>query len=283
MTSTSPAASRTHLITGSTDGLGRVVAERLAAPGTHVLVHGRDRARGEAVVRAVEAAGGTARFYQADFASLHAVRAFAQAIFRDHRRIDLLINNVGIGFGPPRQARQLSADGHELRFAVNYLAPVLLTHLVCPLLEAAAPARIVNVASIGQRDIDFDDPMLATHYTGERAYRQSKLAMIMWTIDLADALKPRGVTVNSLHPATFMETHMVREAGARPMSAVEEGVQAVIQLATSKTLEGRTGTYFDGLEVSRPLPQAFDAKARRRLADLTDRLIGAPVYEPPAR
>jgi NAD(P)-dependent dehydrogenase (short-subunit alcohol dehydrogenase family) len=274
----SDAAQQTVLVTGSTDGLGRAVVERLASPRARILVHGRDAARGDAVVRRIQALGGTARFYQADFGSLEQVRKCAETIGRDYERINLLINNVGIGFGPPRQARQLSADGHELRFAVNYLAPVLLTHILLPRVEAAAPARIVNVASIGQRDIDFSDPMLANHYTGERAYRQSKLAMIMWTMDLAEMLKDRGVTVNSLHPATFMDTRMVHEAGARPMSTVEEGVKAVMHLAVSKDVDGRTGEYYDGLKLSRPLPQAFDPTARRKLAELTDRLIGTAAY-----
>jgi NAD(P)-dependent dehydrogenase (short-subunit alcohol dehydrogenase family) len=161
------------LVTGSTDGLGRLVAERLGATGANVLLHGRDRARGEQVRKSVEAVGGAATFYQADFGSLVEVHRLAESIRRDHDRLKLLVNNAGIGFGPRGQTRETSADGHELRFAVNYLAPVLLTNLLLPLLEAAVPARIVNVASAGQQEIDFRDPMLVRGYTGQRAYRQS--------------------------------------------------------------------------------------------------------------
>jgi NAD(P)-dependent dehydrogenase (short-subunit alcohol dehydrogenase family) len=265
---------QTVLVTGSTDGLGRKVAERLGMTGAHVLLHGRDRSRGEQVRKAVESAGGAATFHQADFSSLAEVHRLAEAIRGEHDRIKLLINNAGIGFGPRGQPRQTSADGHELRLAVNYLAPVLLTNLLLPPIEAAAPARIVNVASAGQREIDFGDPMLTRGYTGQRAYRQSKLALIMWTLDLAEELKSRGITVNSLHPATFMDTHMVHESGISPASSVDAGADAVMQLALSPDLEGWTGLYFDGLERARPEPQAFDREARRLLAELTERLIG---------
>jgi NAD(P)-dependent dehydrogenase (short-subunit alcohol dehydrogenase family) len=265
----------TVLVTGATDGLGRVVAERLGATGATVLLHGRNRARGEQVLGTVEAAGGRATFYQADFGSLAEVHRLADAIRRDYDRLKLLINNAGIGFGPRGQARETSTDGHELRFAVNYLAPVLLTNLLLPLLEADVPARIVNVASAGQQELDFNDPMLTRGYTGQRAYRQSKLAMIMWTLDLAEELKTRGITVNTLHPATFMDTHMVHESGISPTSSVKEGADAVMHLALSRDLEGWSGLYFNGLERARPEPQAFDREARRLLAELTERLIGA--------
>jgi NAD(P)-dependent dehydrogenase (short-subunit alcohol dehydrogenase family) len=268
---------QTLLVTGATDGLGRLVAERLGATGANVLLHGRDRARGEQVRKAVEAVGGAAIFYQADFGSLAGVHRLAEAVRRDHDRLKLLINNAGIGFGPRGDPRQTSADGHELRLAVNYLAPVLLTNLLLPLLEAAVPARIVNVASAGQQEIDFRDPMLTRGYTGQRAYRQSKLALIMWTLDLAEELKTRGITVNALHPATFMDTHMVHESGISPASSVEEGADAVMHLALSRELEGWTGLYFNGFERARPDPQAFDREARRQLAELTERLIGTAV------
>jgi NAD(P)-dependent dehydrogenase (short-subunit alcohol dehydrogenase family) len=265
---------QTVLVTGATSGLGRAVAERLGARGARVLLHGRDRARGDQVRKAVEATGGMATYYQADFGSLAEVRRLAEAVRRDHDRLEVLINNAGIGFGPPGQPRQTSADGHELRFAVNYLAPVLLTNLLLPALEAARPARMVNVASAGQQPIDFSDPMLTRGYSGVRSYRQSKLALIMWTLDLAEELKPRGVTVNCLHPATFMDTHMVQETGRAPASSVDEGAGAVMHLAVSEEVEGRTGLYYDGLEPSRPHPQALDRDARRRLAALTEQLIG---------
>jgi NAD(P)-dependent dehydrogenase (short-subunit alcohol dehydrogenase family) len=263
---------KTALVTGSTDGVGRVVAERLAAMGARVLVHGRDRARGEAVVAAIEKGGGTAEFLAADLASLAEVRRLAEAVRQTTDRLDILINNAGIGTAGA--GRQVSADGHELRFAVNYLAGFLLTHLLLPLLKKSAPARIVNVSSAGQQAIDFGDVMLTRGYSGSRAYCQSKLAQILFTIDLAPELGGSGVIVNALHPATYMNTAMVRRAGVTPMSTVEQGAEAILSLAAGPALEGRSGLYFNGLREARADSQAYDAAARRRLRALSLELTG---------
>ena len=207
---------KTALVTGSTDGVGRVVAKRLGEDGWRVLVHGRDRGRGERVVAEIKDAGGTADFLIADLSSLAEVRRLAGAVQQATPRLDLLINNAGIGSGGPQGTRQTSADGYELRFAVNYLAGFLLTHLLLPLVSTSTPARIVNVSSLGQQAIDFADVMLTRGYSGSRAYCQSKLAQIMFTIDLARELDGSGITVNALHPATYMNTTMVRQSGVTP-------------------------------------------------------------------
>ncbi|HLN08289.1 MAG TPA: SDR family NAD(P)-dependent oxidoreductase [Xanthobacteraceae bacterium] len=265
---------KTVLITGSTDGVGRLVARRLGAAGAIVLLHGRDRARGEAVAAEIAAGrAGAATFYQADLSSLDAVRELAAAIRRDRPRLDLLINNAGIGSASGGRQRRTSADGYELRFAVNYLAGFLLTQLLLPLLVASAPARIVNVASAGQYPIDFDDPMLTTSYDGTRAYAQSKLAQIMFTIDLARELEGSGVTVNALHPATYMDTTMVRASGVTPASTVDEGADAILNLALSPALEGQSGLYFDRQRRSRANAQAYDDGARDRLRKLSLELL----------
>jgi NAD(P)-dependent dehydrogenase (short-subunit alcohol dehydrogenase family) len=266
---------KTILVTGSTDGVGRRVAERLAADGATVLVHGRDRARGEALVARLNKAGsGAARFYQADFASLDGVRRLAAAVTRDHERLDVLINNAGLGSGPVGHGRATSAEGHELRFQVNYLAGVLLTRLLLPLLEASAPARIVNVASLGQSPIDFDDVMLERPYDGRRAYTQSKLAQIMFTFDLAEELQGSGVTVTALHPATFMDTTMVRQNGVTPISTVDQGADAILNLAVGAATAGKTGVFYNGLSAAEANPQAYDRAARARLKALSEKLVG---------
>jgi NAD(P)-dependent dehydrogenase (short-subunit alcohol dehydrogenase family) len=262
---------KTALITGSTDGVGRMVAERLGQDGWRVLVHGRDRGRGEQVVASINAGGGAAEFLQADFSALAEVRRLADAVQRTTRRLNLLINNAGIGSGGPHGTRQTSADGHELRFAVNYLAGFLLTDLLLPLLSA--PARIVNVSSLGQQALDFTDVMLTREYSGIRAYRQSKLAQILFTIDLAAELEGSGITVNALHPATFMNTKMVRDFGT-PRSTVEEGALAILKLASSAEVEGRSGLYFNGQEEARADAQAYDPQARQRLKRLSFELTG---------
>jgi NAD(P)-dependent dehydrogenase (short-subunit alcohol dehydrogenase family) len=264
---------KTALVTGSTDGVGRMVAERLGQDGWRVLVHGRDRGRGEQVVASINAGRGSAEFLQADISAFAEVRRLADAVQRTTKRLDLLINNAGIGSGGPQGTRQTSADGHELRFAVNYLTGFLLTDLLLPLLKASAPARIVNVSSLGQQALDFGDVMLTREYSGIRAYRQSKLAQILFTIDLAKELEGKDITVNALHPATFMDTKMVRDFGT-PRSTVEEGALAILKLATSAGVEGRSGLYFNGQEEARADAQAYDPEARQRLKRLSLELTG---------
>jgi NAD(P)-dependent dehydrogenase (short-subunit alcohol dehydrogenase family) len=192
------------------------------------------------------------------------VRRLAGAVQATVGRFDILVNNAGIGTAGPRQT---SAEGFELRFTVNYLAGFL------PLIKNSAPARIVNVSSAGQQPIDFDDVML-TGYSGARAYCQSKLAQIMFTIDLGFSLKGTGVTVSCLHPATYMDTSMVRRAGVRPLSTVEEGARAILNLATSPAVEGQTGLYFNGLRAAKAQAQAYDSDARRNLQALSLALTG---------
>jgi NAD(P)-dependent dehydrogenase (short-subunit alcohol dehydrogenase family) len=269
---------KTVLITGSTDGVGRYVAAKLAAAGAHVLIHGRDEARAKTLIDEIGREGhGNATFYQADLSSLAGVRKLAETVIAGHKRLDVFISNAGIGSTSPRSERQLSADGHELRFAVNYLSGFLLARLLLPLLKASAPSRIVNVASLGQHPLDFDDVMLTKGYTGTRAYAQSKLAQIMFTVDLAQELDGSGVTVNALHPATYMNTTMVREGGITPISTVEQGGDAILHLAEGDDMTGKTGLFFNGMQLSKANAQAYDAPARQRLRTLSRQLTGLPA------
>jgi NAD(P)-dependent dehydrogenase (short-subunit alcohol dehydrogenase family) len=266
---------KTILITGSTDGVGRYVARQLAARGAKVLIHGRDSARAMALIDEIERAGHPAPgFYYADLSSLAAVRGLASAVLAQHKRLDVFISNAGIGSQNDGPGRQTSADGYELRFAVNYLSGFLLAHLLLPLIKAAAPSRIVNVASLGQHPIDFDDLMITKGYNGSRAYAQSKLSQIMFTIDLAEELKGFGVTVNSLHPATYMNTTMVRAGGITPISTVEQGGAAILHLATGDDVAGKSGLFFNGMNEAKANPQAYDAAARQRLRALSLELTG---------
>ena len=277
---TAPDSSRkTVLITGSTDGVGRLVAGSLAAAGARVLLHGRSAEKGERVLRELRAATGSDKleYYNADLSSLDQVRDLAKAVSGGYERLDILINNAGIGFGRDRTQREISGDGHELRFAVNYLSGFLLTGLLLPVLIRSAPARIVNVASAGQHAIDFDDVMLERGYEGTRAYRQSKLAQVMFTFDLAEELKGTGVTVTCLHPGTFMNTNMVAESGITPVTPVEDGAEAILRLAVAPELEGQTGLYFNGKQPARADAQAYDAEARRRLRALSLGLTKLPL------
>jgi NAD(P)-dependent dehydrogenase (short-subunit alcohol dehydrogenase family) len=261
---------RVVLVTGSTGGLGREVARRLAAGGDHVIVHGRDLERGSALVAQIEEQGsGSARFYTSDLGSFDEVRALARAIRRDYDRIDVLVNNAGIWLQGPRS---VSDDGHELHFQVNYLSGFLLTRELLPLLGQSAPARIVNVSSMAQRPIDFDDVMLDDGYSDGRAYAQSKLAQVMFTFDLAAELDGTGVTANALHPATMMDTDMVLERGAQARASVQDGAEAVVHLVNGTDLG--SGGYFNQTTPARANDQAYDQAARARLRELSERLTG---------
>ena len=279
------------LLTGATDGMGRALAADLARAGATVLVHGRDAGRiastavevAEAVAAGSAAAGTSSsaaghgsrpavRTYQADFASLAEVRALAERVIAAEPRLDVLVNNAGIGITQPGDgARQESADGTELRFAVNYLAGYALSRLLLPLLVASAPSRIVNVASIGQQAIDFGDIQLTEGYDGMRAYRQSKLAQVMNAFDLAAELSGTGVTVNALHPATFMPTKV---SPAPPASTIAQGVAATFRLIAAPAEHTGTGRFFNGLEEARANDQAYDAAARGRLREISRQLTG---------
>ncbi|HEX9342263.1 MAG TPA: SDR family NAD(P)-dependent oxidoreductase [Actinomycetota bacterium] len=293
---------QTILVTGATDGLGRALAAELARRGATVLAHGRSRERLDETVAELEAASGgdgRVRGYLADLASLEEVAGLAAQVAKAEPRLDVLVSNAGIGSNVPGGEQRLeSRDGIELRFAVNYLAGYVLTRQLLPLLQdsvdpsggpAAAmesarassgrgtvppepprPARIVNVSSIGQAPIDFDDVQLTRAYSGYRAYCQSKLAQILDTITLAEQLDGSGVTVNALHPATFMATKIV----ASPISEVAEGVEATLRLATGPALDGVSGRFFDGQREARANQQAYDPAARQRLAEVSEQLTG---------
>lgn len=271
---------RVVLVTGSTSGLGEELALRLGRTGAHVIVHGRNVERGNAVVAAIEAEGsGSARFYRADFASFDQVREFAETIMRDYDRLDVLINNAGIlgtfdQTREPSRERRLSADGHEVHFQVNYLSHVLLTRMLLPMIVESVPSRIVNVSSglsTMRVTIDFDNVMLEEGYNSMRAYNQSKLAQIFFTFDLAEELEGTGVIVSALHPETMMDTPLARLVGD-PRATVDEGADAVMNLVETPELE--SGQYFMVQTPTRANPQAYDEAARTMLRELSQELTG---------
>ena len=270
---TSAMTGTTVLLTGATDGLGRALAADLAGRGATVALHGRDEERGRAPLDEVARASGSDRlsWYRADLSSLTEVRGLAEAVARDHDRLDVLVSNAGIGTDVPGGgARQESADGIELRFAVNYLAGFALTHLLWPQLAAAPAARVVSVSSAGQAPIDFDDVMLERSYSGGQAYCQSKLAQIMMTFDLAGGGGgDPSVVATALHPSTYMPTKIVRS----PTSTVAQGVRATSRLVWELPPEQVDGRYFNVERVARADAQAYDPAARRRLRQLSEELV----------
>jgi NAD(P)-dependent dehydrogenase (short-subunit alcohol dehydrogenase family) len=239
------------LVTGATDGLGRAVAAELAGRGAGIVVHGRSRERAEAVAEEIGAAG----VLVADFARLADVRRMAA----EAPEVDVLVNNAGVMVSE----RRLTEDGNELTFQVNHLAGFRLA-------LDLRPPRIVNVASLGQRPIDFDDLTLERGYEGYDAYARSKLAQILFTFELAE--RHPGVTVNALHPATMMDTKMVRENLGSVRSTIAEGVEATVRVVE---LEGVSGRYFDRTQEASAHPQAYDPDARRRLWEVSESLTAA--------
>ncbi|MEH6635442.1 MAG: SDR family NAD(P)-dependent oxidoreductase [Halioglobus sp.] len=264
---------RIVLITGSTSGLGREVARTLADAGDHVIIHGRSSERGESLVKELNAQRpGAARFYQADFGSLADVRLLATEITKDYPRLDVLINNAGIALiNDP--VRRISQDGYELHFQVNYLSGFLLTDLLLPLLEKGKSARIINVASGSADPLDFDNLMLERDYSPWRAYGQSKLAQVMYTVDLSNKLRARKITVNSLHPATFMDTSMVLSLGVKPESSVMDGRDAVLHLVNDENVGN--GEFYDGLKLSKTHAQAYNEAVRAQLWSVSEKLVNA--------
>lgn len=268
----------TVLITGATDGLGKAAARWFAGKGAAVRLHGRNEDKGKQVLQEIKDATGNAdlKYYNGDFSSLDSVSQVAEEMLAGEDHIDILINNAGIGGGPKSgSARNTSEDGFEQIWAVNYLAQVLFTRKLLPLLKKGS--RIVNVASIGQAEIDFDDLNIEHRYDGFLAYSRSKLALIMFTFDLAEELDGAGIAVNAIHPATLMETNMVNEHFGRSQSSVEEGLEALVFLAASEETEGVTGEFYDGKRSSKALGQAYDRDARLKLKVRTEEILSGYI------
>jgi NAD(P)-dependent dehydrogenase (short-subunit alcohol dehydrogenase family) len=265
---------QTILITGATDGIGKLTAIDLATQykNANILIHGRNQNKVDKTVDEIKlkSNNNNAEGYVADFSSLYDVRNLAKEILSKHNSINILINNAGAGFAAPRYSK----DGTETRFTVNYLAPFLLTNLLLPAIQKAAPSRIVNVSSAGQSAINFDDIMLEKNFDGVIAYSQSKLALIMFTIDLAEQLKDKNITVNALHPGTYLDTNMVHDAGIKPLGTAQSGADAEVYLATSDNLKNVTGKYFNVKKEAKAHAQAYDSGARKKLREISLKLTG---------
>jgi NAD(P)-dependent dehydrogenase (short-subunit alcohol dehydrogenase family) len=287
----SPATSKSCLVTGGTAGIGFVTARELVRGGASVTIVGRDLARGEAAVAAIRAATGSdaVDFVATDLSNQSQLRTFAQAFHERRPRLDTLVNNAGGLFG----RRQLSADGVEMTLALNHLNYFLLTHLLLPSLLAAAPARIVNVASEAHRGVmlDFDDLQGEMRYNGLVAYKRSKLANLMFTYELSRRLAGRGVTVNALHPG-FTATDIGVRYDYVPgllwwlfkLAAVspERGASTSIYLASAPEVAEISGRYFVDCRPARSSAASHDREAAQRLWDASANLTNVTVYEGPS-
>lgn len=268
---------KTVLITGSTDGLGKAVAERLARQDWKILLHGRSEDKGTAVLAELRELTGNDDIYyfNADLSSLADTKRLADEILATQKRLDVLINNAGIGPRAPDSIRSLSKDGNELFLSVNYLAGYLLARQLLPLLSKSAPSRVINVASIAQVPLNFDDIMLDNDYSDYRAYSQSKLAQIIHTNTMAEQYTDLGVTFNSLHPATLMSTNMVTNSTSLPdsMSTVDDGADALERLVVSDAIAQKSGCYFNEQNEEKANAQAYDSNAQKQLMAASEMLI----------
>jgi len=258
----------TVFLTGATGGIGRATAAALASRGAALILHGRDHARLASAAAELSASGARVQTFSADLSSLSEAVRLARDVARAVPRLDVLINNAGVGFGKDSTRREVSRDGYELRFAVNYLAAFTITE---ELLAAGLPRKaIINVASAGQEDVDFSDLMTERGYGGVRAYCRSKLAMIMMTVDCA-ARYPE-LQVQALHPGTYLDSGMVRDAGIPPRGPVTRGAESILGVLEVALGGGASGRYFNETAPARALPQAYDASARTRLREASKAL-----------
>ncbi len=271
------------LVTGATAGIGLITARELARKGARVIVVGRSAERCSQAADQIRAQAGTTavEWLVADLSSQADIRRLAGQVRDRTARLDVLVNNAGGIF----LKRIESADGIEMTFALNHLAYFLLTNLLLPLLEQSAPARIVSVASDAHKgvSINFDDPQGKNRFGGWRAYQRSKLANILFTLELARRLEGKRVTANSLHPG-FVRTTIFREGGpigwllrrAADILALspEDGAKTSIYLASSPDVAGITGRYFDKEKPAESSPQSRDLAAAERLWKLSEEMTG---------
>ena len=268
-----PVGQTVVLVTGSTDGIGRETATRLVGMGATVLIHARSRERGQEALS--ELRGGTGsdklELVVGDLSSMTEVRDMAEQVRAEYDGLDVLINNAGV----VARERTETEDGHELTFAVNHLAPFLLTSLLLDELKRSAPSRIVTVSSeLHERArMDFDDPQLGRDWGPRKAYNQSKLANVMFTYELARRLEGTGVTANAVHPGVVGTKLLRRGFGARGSSA-SGAAEALAYLATSPELEGVTGRYFRKGREADSSRASHDEEAQRKLWKLSERLCG---------
>ncbi|MBV9309239.1 MAG: SDR family oxidoreductase [Solirubrobacterales bacterium] len=276
-------ADGTVLITGATSGLGLETAKALGANGATVILGARDQAHAEEARRRVsESANGTeVHTVLADLTSLAEVRRMAQEVKQRFARLDVLINNAGIDVG----SREVSVDGYELTFAVNYLAPFLLTHELLELLRASAPSRVLNVASSGYKggELDFDDLQSEQRFSGQHAYNNSKLALVIFTYELARRLDGSGVSVNAVDPGFVRGTHIGRTLpfGYRMMGAlmlpfmasVEKGADTAVWAASEPALSDTTGRYFKRRRQVDTDAKTRDPAVTRRLWEVSEQLV----------
>jgi NAD(P)-dependent dehydrogenase (short-subunit alcohol dehydrogenase family) len=265
---------KTVLVTGSTDGIGKATALGLAQMGANVLLHGRDPEKGHRVREEIARTTGSDQIdlFIADLASQRQVRKLAAEVVERHERLHVLINNAGTF----QAERRLTEDGLETSFAVNYLAPFLLTYELLRLLEKSSPSRIINVASIAHLNakVDWNNLQGERWYDGFEAYALSKLGIVLLTYELAERLKGSAVTANCLHPGVI-KTKLLRAGfGDYPGSPPEKGARTSIYLASSPDVKGISGEYFVECRPAKSSPLSYNRDLQELFWKLAETLTG---------
>jgi NAD(P)-dependent dehydrogenase (short-subunit alcohol dehydrogenase family) len=274
------------LVTGGNSGIGAATAEELARRGARVMLTARDATKGEAAAAAIrDATGADVTVGRLDLSRLDSVRTFVQGFERAHDRLDVLINNAGVMAG----ARRETPDALEWTLAVNHLGPFLLTNLLTELLVASAPARIITVSSETHRRVkdglDFDDLQMRHGYSPTKAYNASKLANILFTVELDRRLRGSGVTARGVHPGVVATSFGKGPEGPRWMGLLmtlmkpvlgkpASGARTSVLLATADDETLEAGTYWSEGKPKDPAPAAMDAEAAARLWSHSERLTG---------
>jgi len=263
------------LITGSTDGIGRQAALELAATGATIVVHGRDHDRGRKTVDEIRTATGNqnVELVIADLSSLRQVREMAGKILRSYNRLDVLVNNAGVFM----KTRQLSADGFELTFAVNHLAPFLLTNLLLVLLRKSSAARVITVSSVAHMrgTVDFENLQGEKAFGGYNAYARSKLANVLFTYELARRLEGTTVTANCLHPGVIA-TKLLRTGFSMSGAHPADGAATIVYLATSPAVGSMSGRYFENMREVSSSPTTHNKDLQHKLWEISERLTALP-------
>ena len=269
------------MITGANSGIGKATALELAGMGATLVIVARDKQKGENAMSEIRSDTGnnSIELLLADLSSLQSVRELAQRFQSKYSKLHVLINNAGLF----NQRRHVTPDGYEATFAINYLAPFLLTNLLLPELKSSEPSRIVNVSSVAHYNghIDFDDLNMEKTYGGWKAYQQSKLALVLFTHELAKKLQGTSVTVNSVHPGTVATNIWSRPMGplgfimAVPklfMTSPNKGAETVVFLASSPDAESRSGEYWDKLKVKKSSEESYNEEVGKRLWEVSEKL-----------
>ena len=267
-----PLEATTIFVTGATDGIGKQTALELARMGARLLIHGRKPDRAQSAVHDIQRESGNSRVEGiiADLSSMRQVRMLADEVRNRCNRLDVLLNNAGTYM----TSRVLTEDGFETTFAVNHLAPFLLTRLLEPLLRFSEPARVVTVSSIAHMrgQLDMNNLQGKRRFDPYGAYALSKLANVLFSNELAIRLVDTGVTSNSLHPGVIT-TKLLRTGFNSEGASVEEGAATSVFLATSPDVAGVTGRYFVKKKAVTPAPITLDGQARQAFWDASDSLV----------